>query len=261
MALISELIVELSVMSGVEKSSIAVVARHLREAGLLSQKGRGRGAAHASALDAARLCIALMVDGKAKDAPEAVRDFGRLVCESIDTEPEHPSADINLTSLCNLELGHTFEQGLAGLIEAWSDEAAVAVMEARRGPHGIWPGMLARIHDSTLTAEIYFGVSHYVYHHAALLAARNIPESDDPPGSEEWFATLHELQEQTGRYQAVSGKYFSGIRSSREISGVEIMPLGEVVAGDRPAGYRESDKEFAQQMLERERALREADKG
>ena len=32
MALISDLVTELSVMSGIEKSSIAVIARHLREA-------------------------------------------------------------------------------------------------------------------------------------------------------------------------------------------------------------------------------------
>lgn len=258
MALISDLVTELSVMSGIEKSSIAVVARHLREAGLLSQKGRGRGAAHATPLDAARLCIALMVEGKAKNAPAAVTDFGQLMCASVETESDHPRSHITLASLCGLEDRHTFEEGLAGLIAVWSDEAAVATMEDVRGPTGFWPGMLARIHHATLSAEIWFGVSQYVYHHAALLEALAVPNSDDPPGSEGWLATITRHQELTDRYQSVADKYFSGIRSTREISGVEIMPLGEVVAGDRPAGHRKSDEELARE-LHQLRAFREED--
>src|SRR4051794_19773056 len=78
MALISDLATELSVVTGIPRETVSGVSRYLREAGLLSQKGRGRGAARATALDTARLCIALMVGGKAKNAPTVVSDFGAL---------------------------------------------------------------------------------------------------------------------------------------------------------------------------------------
>ena len=88
MALISDLVTELSVMSGIPEPSIAVVARRLREDGLLSQKGRGRGAAQATPLDAARLCIALMIGGKAKDASIVVADFGGLRLSQPTSSPD-----------------------------------------------------------------------------------------------------------------------------------------------------------------------------
>ena len=235
MALISDLIIELSVMSGIAEASIAVVARRLREDGLLSQKGRGRGAAQATPLDAARLCIALMIGGKAKDASTIVQDFGGLQLFQRAVEPEHVYGALSLEAV-GVPPDHTFEEGLAGLIAVWGDEKVVAMMEELVGPGAIWPGMLARLSDSGMTGRIIFGVSDYVYNHAALIRAN---QANDPDVR----------LAQTEEYLEASRKYLRGIRSTREISGVEILPLGEVVAGLRRPGWRESEEAANQRMI------------
>lgn len=241
MALISEIVTELHVMSGIEERSITLVARHLREAGLLSQKGRGRGAAHATPLDAARLCIALMVNGKLKEAPQAVRDFGRLRCTSIEISQPHPYSGLDLQSLCGIGDEHCFEEGFAGLIGIWSNERAMAEIEALRGPNGYWPTMDAEIRDEMLSASVRLAATRYSYVHEALIEARTLDQGPDPDEDfHGWMAATQANLELTERWSSVADRYFSGIRTTRAISVVEIMPLGEVVAGVRPAGVREA---------------------
>jgi hypothetical protein len=249
MALISDLIIELSVMSGIAEASIAVVARRLREDGLLSQKGRGRGAAQATPLDAARLCIALMIGGKAKDASTIVHDFGGLRVSQRAVAPEHVYGVLSLEAI-GVPPAHTYEEGLAGLIAAWGDEKVVAMMEELAAPTAIWPVMLARLSDSGMTGRIAFGASDYVYNHPALIRANQTDDSDVRLA-------------QTEEYLEASRRYLRGIRSTREISGVEILPLGEVVAGLRRPGWRESEEAAIQRMIETSRheasAARKAD--
>ena len=236
MALISDLIIDLSVMSGLAEASIVGVARRLREDGLLSQKGRGRGAAHATPLDAARLCIALMIGGKAKDASIVVHDFGQLQLSSRSVEPEHVYASLSL-EMVGVPPDHVLEEGLAGLIAVWGEDKLVAKMEALVGPVGIWPGMLARLSDSSMAGTICFGASTYFYNHTTLIRANQAEDSEARLAlSEEYLATAR--------------RYGSGIRSTREISGVELMPLGQVVAGLRDPGWRESDEAAYRRLIE-----------
>ena len=251
MALISEVVTELHVMSGIEERSIALIARHLREAGLLSQKGRGRGAAHATPLDAARLCIALMVNGKLKDAPQAVVDFGQLRCSAIEVFEQHRYAGLDLQSLCGVGAEHCFEEGFAGLIGIWGDERALAEIEARRGS-GFWPAMTAETRDELLSASVHLAATKYTYVHEALIEAGKLkpgPEPDEDLAG--WLKSVQAGLELSERRTSVSNRYFSGIRTTRAMSVVEIMPLGEVVAGNRPPGYRETDEELTRQHLER----------
>lgn len=236
MALISDVVTELSVMSGIAEASVVGVARRLREAGLLSQKGRGRGAAHATPLDAARLCIALMVGGKAKDASTVVRDFGQLRLSHRSVEPEHVYAELGL-EMVGVTPEHTFEEGLAGLIAIWGEARLVKKMEALVGPAGMWPGMLARLSDSGMAGTVYFGGSSYTYNHAGLVRANQTEDAGES------LALLEE-------YQATAREYRSGIRSTREVSGVELLPLGEVVAGLRQPGWRDSGEAAHRRMTE-----------
>ncbi|MBB5220341.1 hypothetical protein HNP73_000262 [Amaricoccus macauensis] len=236
MALISDLVTELNVMSGLAETSIVGVARRLREDGLLSQKGRGRGAAHATPLDAARLCIALMVGGKSKDASTVVRDFGQLQLSRRSVEPEHVYGSLSL-EMAGVAPEHVFEEGLAGLIAVWGEDRLVARMEALVGPRGIWPGMLAMLSDSSMSGAICFGATTYTYHHSALLRAN---QAKHP---EEGVAL-------TEQYLAASRRYRGGIRSTREISAVELLPLGQVVAGLRDPGWRESNEAAHRRLIE-----------
>lgn len=249
MALVSEIVTELAAMSGASAQSVGVLARALREAGLISQRGRGRGAAHATPLDAARLCIALMVGGRHRDAAQVVRDFGQLELHAIEPEAGHPVDSLTLQAVGGLGEAHRFEDALAALIGLWSDERLVAAMDAQRGPDGFWPAMLARICTSTLTGTVILGVTRYSYLHRHLREAGHHRLDADGALGSDWPIT---------RFLEVAARYTSGIRRTHEITGVEIMPLGEVVAGDRPAGHRETDAELTRQMHERMRRFREA---
>ncbi|GJE46948.1 hypothetical protein AEGHOMDF_6157 [Methylobacterium soli] len=59
------------------------IARHLREAGLISQGGRGRGGAQMSTADAANLLIGVNASTSAKDAVAAVYHYRELVCSRL----------------------------------------------------------------------------------------------------------------------------------------------------------------------------------
>ena len=89
-------------------------------------------------------------------------------------------------------------------------------------------------------------MAHYDYRHAAQLQLGRLYHEDPLDGAEE-------RRELIDQYLALSDKYYSGIRSTREISGVEIMPLGEVVADFRPASYRESQEEITKRAVDANR--------
>lgn len=78
MALLSTMVERIAEVEGVETAYASGIARYLREAGLLTQAGRGRGAAHMSKQDAARFIIGLNASITAKEAPDYVRYFEDL---------------------------------------------------------------------------------------------------------------------------------------------------------------------------------------
>jgi hypothetical protein len=78
MAILRELVEVLARITGVPESTVFAFGRFTREAGLISQKGRGRAAAEMSTLDAANLFIALGATDVTREAPLAVRKFSSL---------------------------------------------------------------------------------------------------------------------------------------------------------------------------------------
>lgn len=72
MALLSELVQVIAKREGLEEVSVGIFARHAREAGLISQGGRGRSAAKMSIRDAANLLIAVNGCALAKEVAERV---------------------------------------------------------------------------------------------------------------------------------------------------------------------------------------------
>lgn len=79
MALLSTMVERIAEVEGVEIAYASGIARYLREAGLITQAGRGRGAAHMTSLDAARFLIGLNASATAKEAPETVKAFERII--------------------------------------------------------------------------------------------------------------------------------------------------------------------------------------
>jgi hypothetical protein len=82
MARLSELTAVIADVHGVPEPSVVQIARHLREAGLLSQGGRGLSAAHMTAADAANLLIAVNAAPIAKDAPTIVSWYQGMISDS-----------------------------------------------------------------------------------------------------------------------------------------------------------------------------------
>lgn len=85
MALLSELVKVISTVEGLDEVSVGIFARHAREAGLISQGGRGRSAATMTVRDATNLLIAVNGCTLAKEVPARVPLFREL--GQIETEP------------------------------------------------------------------------------------------------------------------------------------------------------------------------------
>ena len=235
MALISHLVEELAKSTGVAEKSITVIARWLREDGLLSQKGRGRGAAKATPMDAARLLIALMIDGKIKNAPQAVRDFGQLVLFSQQSSGHR---QISLEMLCGLPAGHTFEEGLAALIGIWGNEGVIRAIRRRSGRLGVPPAFAASIQDDSVTGHIILGDASYHYLHPTehrLMTEPPEQGSSDPRSKEKATISML-LYEEWSSLNEVRSRYQSGIESQRSVRPTLLRPLGEVVADLRKPG-------------------------
>lgn len=81
MAVITDLVQVIASVEGLDEVTVGVFARHVREAGLISQRGRGRNAAKMTVQDAANLLIAVNASGYAKDGPEAVATYRALTSE------------------------------------------------------------------------------------------------------------------------------------------------------------------------------------
>jgi hypothetical protein len=78
MATLSELVSVLAKTTGLPPATVFAYGRFAREAGLISQKGHGRGAAQMSPTDAANLLIAVAGTGVTKEAGAAIKAFRSL---------------------------------------------------------------------------------------------------------------------------------------------------------------------------------------
>ena len=84
MTQLSDLVRVIARVAGMEEVQVGWVARHLREAGLISQGGRGRGGAKMVARDAANLLIGICSVGSAKEIPDQVTRLRHAIC--VDSE-------------------------------------------------------------------------------------------------------------------------------------------------------------------------------
>jgi hypothetical protein len=78
MATLSDLVKAIAEIQGLEENQVLWIARYLREDGLITQGGRGRGGAKMGARDAANLLIGINAPGTAKQSTHFVRAFRDL---------------------------------------------------------------------------------------------------------------------------------------------------------------------------------------
>ena len=128
MAKLSDLITALSRLLPLPEQTVAVYARLLREARLLSTGGRGPGAANMTPDDCARLLLAIMAADQVKDAVSAVERFGGHSPSSLDHLSMQPKAERRAwlplpDSLSFLDEPKNFGETFADLIDAARDGA------------------------------------------------------------------------------------------------------------------------------------------
>ena len=112
----------------IPEKSVAMYARHLREARLISTGGRGPGGAEMSPKNCANLLLAILGAKHVKDAAKAVKQFRRMIPQ------DHPTAwtleDLNLPALTKLPENHRFGRALDALIIAAMDSTLEAALQA-----------------------------------------------------------------------------------------------------------------------------------
>lgn len=82
MARLSELVAATAGALNLEERTLSMCARHLREAGLIKQKGRGPSAAQMEPTDAANLLLGIMASDALQHAPENVRRARKVTFSS-----------------------------------------------------------------------------------------------------------------------------------------------------------------------------------
>ncbi len=116
-------------MFGLPKDRVAYAWRCLREEGVIITAGRGRSAPRVSALDAAHLLIAVVVDFPPKDTIESWREYSQMkpLRRSGPEIPERWSFEqcgvegLDLPMLTSLPDEHTFADALAAMIAEAGD--------------------------------------------------------------------------------------------------------------------------------------------
>jgi len=88
MATLSQLVGALARVSNVPEATIFAYGRFAREAGLIAQKGRGRGAAIMSASDAANLLIAVGGTDVTREAAPAIHEYRPMKAASFRNSQE-----------------------------------------------------------------------------------------------------------------------------------------------------------------------------
>lgn len=226
MALISELNAVTAETLNIPLPTVAIYSRVLREGGLLSKKGRGRGAAHATPLDAARLLIALLATPSPSQAADCAADFGALV--------EHDAQEIyvgkkgvkdaerepfTIGEAYGLQPQHTLEQAFAAIIAGFSEErfarsyaAGARVIEPARQYFA--PQLRIAVFDTALGAQIDLNQHVYRYGFAAFVNCG-----------------VEQLNRAADEFESVARKYRRGIESTRSVRMDKLQAIARVVNG------------------------------
>ena len=94
MATLSDLVAVTAKVEGLDPGSVALYARHMREAGLIKTGGRGTSAAVMGLPDAANLLIGVNTAKSAPEAPQAIRQFRDLHAYEFRSETDpRPESD------------------------------------------------------------------------------------------------------------------------------------------------------------------------
>lgn len=222
---------------GIAKPTVSVAFRALREAGLMTSGGRGRGAPDMSHLDLARLLQTFLVTESPAVAVGAVQDFGGMVCSDA-----HLSGDDRLRPFSfeakGLDDIHSFEEAVCEIIRTYSEDRDEDYF--REGCHEnerlgtILPRCDITVNVSALSATINFNGNVYHYIDRDLFACgRMAEEIEDPSDVDDIGEMLVRSEACRDRWQNRFALYRANIRVERSVNTAVIDPLVSCFRTDR----------------------------
>ncbi|AOG00234.1 hypothetical protein BSY18_632 [Blastomonas sp. RAC04] len=205
MALLSDLVRKCAELGIDSEKSLAVFARRLREAGRLSQAGRGRGAAHMNYVDAARFLIACAATDHPERAAECELAFSNTVFSSGFTTQDDPLP-------LSAEAAPSLDIALAKMLEA----SATGVFHAEGAM--LHPIMRLTVQRGGVQAKLKTPSGEYIYCHPALEAVVRQP---DAQAQKPW---LEKLEAETRIFR-------TGKNLVAEFDSATLRKVAELIAG------------------------------
>ena len=156
-ARLSDLVSSLSKALGIPEPRLRLFARHTREGGFITTKGRGTSAAEMTTSDATNLVLAVMGTDTAKEVAKAVETFRRLVPYQL---PKNWSK-LGIGLVQDLPEDHTFGDAMEALIDAAIDgsvESFLTLPSTGDDEKGVvFPiNIIVTIHSPQMNAWIIF---------------------------------------------------------------------------------------------------------
>ena len=121
MGTLSGLVKAIAVVQGLDENQVLWIARYLREAGLITQGGRGRGGARMTVSDAANLLIGVNAPGAPKDSAalvQAFRDLDLTFDALSDPDPDEWDASSEEVFRRGSPFGPALEHVIADFIKS-----------------------------------------------------------------------------------------------------------------------------------------------
>ncbi|MCZ6770705.1 MAG: hypothetical protein O7G83_01805 [Proteobacteria bacterium] len=159
MAKLSALVSVVARTLGLPEKTVAIYARHLREARLITTGGRGLGGADMTSPDCTNLLIAVAASNQAKDAAVTIANYGTLPA-GRDREPEQWVLEqFRVSALIDLPARHSFGQAIEALITSAQDGSLQdAILAARPQIEGytipLYPSIRVQIRGPQAMASV-----------------------------------------------------------------------------------------------------------
>lgn len=217
MALLSELVTTCEAQRLDTRATLGVFARRLREAGRLSQFGRGRGAAHMTYLDAARFLIACAATDHPERAADAEFQFSNAVFSPSGMQGEFPLDAKNAPTL-DVALAKVLEAIADGTIDAAQLDAdkARSADPLIRTPAIMW--LIVRRGGVSASLRVRDGTYHYQHPTLVAVTAAKDYQAQKP--------LIEAFDRETHRFR--SGKNLTAELDSRLLRAVANLIAGKV---------------------------------
>lgn len=202
----------LSETYGLPESSVAAVARVMREAGWLTTGARGVNAPEMTHVDAARMTLALL---SGEPPSKVVEEFEFL--RSLEAITPPPASGFTIGS--GLDRAHRLEDALVWLFSLTSDAATIREHGTSVIDDWLWPYVTVSVDASARAAEIYYSGHSCVYEDLA--RERELEELRAQPLTYDTFLLDQSIEQRSAGWD-------SGVALGRRMRVIRTIKNGEI---------------------------------